>query len=146
MSHGDQVDTLADGFVKDAYSDTCTFAATSQYREEYLYSAVPSGSTVIPVWKRDTENFVLRSAGRRMIGLCTASLIWKLRRFARLSVQTKALLDLSGAWIPLLLRHFSCIRRSGDQLICMFIDLASCERGKRYGDIQARDEYQSSEN
>ena len=96
MSHGDQVDTLADGFLKDAYSDTCTYAATSniekniytlQFHPEVRHSEY--GNEIL-------KNFVFE--------VCKAKNDWSMHSFIDMEIEKirktvgtdKVLLGLSG--------------------------------------------------
>ena len=129
MSHGDQVDTLADGFVKDAYSDTCTFAATSniekniytlQFHPEVRHSEY--GNEIL-------KNFVFE--------VCKAKNDWSMHSFIDMEIEKirktvgtdKVLLGLSGgvdSSVVAALLH----KAIGDQLICMFIDHGLLRKGE----------------
>ena len=129
MSHGDQVDTLADGFVKDAYSDTCTYAATSniekniytlQFHPEVRHSEY--GNEIL-------KNFVFE--------VCKANNDWSMHSFIDMEIEKirktvgtdKVLLGLSGgvdSSVVAALLH----KAIGDQLICMFIDHGLLRKGE----------------
>lgn len=129
MSHGDQVDTLADGFVKDAYSDTCTFASTSniekniytlQFHPEVRHSEY--GNEIL-------KNFVFE--------VCKAKNDWSMHSFIDMEIEKirktvgtdKVLLGLSGgvdSSVVAALLH----KAIGDQLICMFIDHGLLRKGE----------------
>ena len=129
MSHGDQVDTLADGFVKDAYSDTCTYAATSniekniytlQFHPEVRHSEY--GNEIL-------KNFVFE--------VCKANNDWSMHSFIDMEIEKirktvgtdKVLLGLSGgvdSSVVAALLH----KAIGNQLICMFIDHGLLRKGE----------------
>ncbi len=130
MSHGDQVDKLADGYVKDASSDTCTYAATSnvekniytlQFHPEVRHSEY--GNEIL-------KNFVFE--------VCKANNDWSMHSFVDMEIEKirttvgtdKVLLGLSGgvdSSVVAALLH----KAIGDQLICMFIDHGFCVKAKR---------------
>lgn len=129
MSHGDQVATLAPGFKKDAYSETCTFAATSneankiytlQFHPEVRHSEY--GNELL-------KNFVFE--------ICQAKNDWSMQSFVDLQIDSirnvvgkdKVLLGLSGgvdSSVVAALLH----KAIGDQLICMFIDHGLLRKGE----------------
>lgn len=132
MSHGDQVSELADGFVKDASSSTCTFAATSnvakniytlQFHPEVRHSEF--GNDIL-------KNFVFE--------VCHANADWSMHSFvdteiAKIREQVgtdKVLLALSGgvdSSVVAALLH----KAIGDQLYCMFIDHGLLRKGEAEG-------------
>lgn len=129
MSHGDQVASLAPGFVKDAYSDTCTFAATSsdekriytlQFHPEVRHSEF--GNDIL-------HNFVFE--------VCHAKADWSMHNFVDMQIEKireqvgsdKVLLGLSGgvdSSVVAALLH----KAIGEQLICMFIDHGLLRKGE----------------
>ncbi|TDW25068.1 GMP synthase (glutamine-hydrolysing) [Breznakia blatticola] len=132
MSHGDQVSELADGFVKDASSSTCTFAVTSnvakniytlQFHPEVRHSEF--GNDIL-------KNFVFE--------VCHADADWSMHSFvdteiAKIREQVgtdKVLLALSGgvdSSVVAALLH----KAIGDQLYCMFIDHGLLRKGEAEG-------------
>lgn len=132
MSHGDQVESLATGYVKDAYSDTCTFAATSneekriytlQFHPEVRHSEY--GNAIL-------KNFVFE--------VCGADNSWSMHSFIDMEIEKirakvgtdKVLLGLSGgvdSSVVAALLH----KAIGDQLICMFIDHGLLRKGEAEG-------------
>ena len=129
MSHGDQVDQMADGFVRDAYSETCTYAATSnQEKQIYTLQFHPE--------VRHTEygNDILRNF---VFEVCHAESNWSMHNFIDMQVEQirktvgkdKVLLGLSGgvdSSVVAALLH----KAIGDQLICMFIDHGLLRKGE----------------
>lgn len=129
MSHGDQVDTLADGFVADASSETCPFASTSN-PDKNIYTLqfhpeVRNSEYGIDILK----NFVFE--------VCKAKNDWSMKSFIEMEVKKireqvgndKVLLGLSGgvdSSVVAALLHEAI----GDQLICMFIDLGLLRKGE----------------
>lgn len=129
MSHGDQVDKLAEGFKKVASSDTCNFAATSsddkkiytlQFHPEVRHSEY--GNDII-------KNFVFE--------VCKANNDWSIKSFIDTEIEKiretvgndKVLLGLSGgvdSSVVAALLH----KAIGDQLICMFIDHGLLRKGE----------------
>lgn len=129
MSHGDQVDTLAPGFVQDAASDTCPYAATSneqaqmytlQFHPEVCHSEY--GNEIL-------KNFVFE--------VCHAKADWSMSSFIDMEIEKirktvgtdKVLLGLSGgvdSSVVAALLH----KAIGDQLICMFIDHGLLRKGE----------------
>ncbi|OCN05448.1 glutamine-hydrolyzing GMP synthase [Erysipelotrichaceae bacterium MTC7] len=132
MSHGDQVSELANGFVTDASSTTCTFAATSndakkiytlQFHPEVRHSEY--GNDIL-------KNFVFE--------VCQAKADWSMHNFvdaeiAKIREQVgtdKVLLALSGgvdSSVVAALLH----KAIGDQLYCMFIDHGLLRKGEAEG-------------
>lgn len=129
MSHGDQVSKLADGFVLDASSDTCTFAAshnpkkniyTVQFHPEVRHSEF--GLDLL-------KNFVFE--------ICQAKNDWNIQSFIDQKVKEireqvkddKVLLALSGgvdsSVVAALLN-----KAIGKQLYCMFIDHGLLRKGE----------------
>ena len=129
MSHGDQVDQLADGFVKDAYSDTCTYAATSNDEKKiYTLQFHPE------VRHTDYGNDILRNF---VFEVCHAENNWSMHNFIDMQIEKiketvgndKVLLGLSGgvdSSVVAALLH----KAIGDQLICMFIDHGLPRKGE----------------
>lgn len=121
MSHGDQVDGLASGFVKDASSDTCTYAATSNMEKQiYTLQFHPE------VRHSEYGNDILRNF---VFEVCHAKADWSMHNFIEMKIEKirntvgtdKVLLGLSGgvdSSVVAALLH----KAIGDQLICMFID------------------------
>ena len=132
MSHGDQVDQLAEGFVKDASSDTCTYAATSN-PEKNIYTLqfhpeVRHSDYGIAMLK----NFVFE--------VCKAEANWSMTNFIDMQIEKirqtvgndKVLLALSGgvdSSVVAALLH----KAIGDQLVCMFIDHGLLRKGEAEG-------------
>ncbi|MDQ0362177.1 glutamine-hydrolyzing GMP synthase [Breznakia pachnodae] len=132
MSHGDQVSELADGYQKDAYSETCIFAATSnpknkiytlQFHPEVRHSEY--GSDIL-------KNFVFE--------VCEAKDNWSMHDFIDIEVEKirnqvgndKVLLALSGgvdSSVVAALLH----KAIGNQLYCMFIDHGLLRKGEAEG-------------
>lgn len=129
MSHGDQVATLAEGFVTDASSDTCPFAATSDDTKRiYTLQFHPE------VRHSEYGNDILRNF---VFEICHAVNDWSMHSFvdmqiARIREQVgtdKVLLALSGgvdSSVVAALLHNAI----GDQLICMFIDHGLLRKGE----------------
>ena len=129
MSHGDQVDQLADGFVKNAYSDTCTYAATSNDEKKiYTLQFHPE------VRHTDYGNDILRNF---VFEVCHAENNWSMHNFIDMQIEKiketvgndKVLLGLSGgvdSSVVAALLH----KAIGDQLICMFIDHGLLRKGE----------------
>lgn len=129
MSHGDQVDALAPGFVKDAYSDTCTFAATSNHETKtYTLQFHPE------VRHSEFGNDILKNF---VFEVCAAKADWSMTSFIEMEVEKvrqivgkdKVLLGLSGgvdSSVVAALLH----KAIGDQLICMFIDHGLLRKGE----------------
>lgn len=129
MSHGDQVDQLANGFVKDAYSDTCTYAATSNDEKKiYTLQFHPE------VRHTDYGNDILRNF---VFEVCHAENNWSMHNFIDMQIEKirktvgndKVLLGLSGgvdSSVVAALLH----KAIGDQLICMFIDHGLLRKGE----------------
>ncbi|MEG0410163.1 MAG: glutamine-hydrolyzing GMP synthase [Erysipelotrichaceae bacterium] len=129
MSHGDQVDTLADGFVNDASSDTCPYGATSNEKKKiYTLQFHPE------VRHSDYGNDILKNF---VFEIAQAKANWSIHDF--IEVQTKkiqeqvgndkVLLGLSGgvdSSVVAALLH----KAIGDQLICMFIDHGLLRKGE----------------
>lgn len=129
MSHGDQVDGLAPGFVKDASSDTCTFAATSNEQQQiYTLQFHPE------VRHSEYGNEILRNF---VFEVCHAKADWSMHNFIDMEIEKirktvgkdKVLLGLSGgvdSSVVAALLH----KAIGDQLICMFIDHGLLRKGE----------------
>lgn len=129
MSHGDQVDALAEGFVKDASSDTCPFAATSNEEKQiYTLQFHPE------VRHTDYGNDILRNF---VFEVCHAENNWSMHNFIDMQIEkiratvgnNKVLLGLSGgvdSSVVAALLH----KAIGDQLICMFIDHGLLRKGE----------------
>lgn len=121
MSHGDQVDSLADGFEVVAQSSTCPFAAT-QNVEKKIYTLQFHPEVRHSVHGNDIlKNFVF--------GVCQAQANWTMASFIEQQKELirakvgndRVLLGLSGgvdSSVVAALLHEAI----GDQLICMFID------------------------
>ncbi|MGN1343081.1 MAG: glutamine-hydrolyzing GMP synthase [Traorella sp.] len=129
MSHGDQVDELADGFVRDAYSDTCTYAATSNEEKKiYTLQFHPE------VRHSEFGNDILRNF---VFEICHAKNDWTMSSFIDMQIEKirkqvgndKVLLALSGgvdSSVVAALLH----KAIGDQLYCMFIDHGLLRKGE----------------
>lgn len=129
MSHGDQVDIVADGFRRDAYSDTCTFAATSNDEDKiYTLQFHPE------VRHSDYGNDILKNF---VFEVCKAQDNWSMHSFVDMQIEKiraqvgsdKVLLGLSGgvdSSVVAALLH----KAIGDQLICMFIDHGLLRKGE----------------
>lgn len=129
MSHGDQVSELAPGFITDAYSDTCTFAAASN-PDKNIYTVQFHPEVRHSEYGNDLlKNFVFE--------ICKASKSWSMRNFIDLQVEKiqkqvgndKVLLALSGgvdSSVVAALLH----KAIGDQLYCMFIDHGLLRKGE----------------
>lgn len=129
MSHGDQVDELAQGFVKDASSDTCMYAATSD-EEKKIYTLQFHPEVKHCEYGNDIlRNFVFE--------VCHAENNWSMQSFIDMEVKKiqetvgndKVLLGLSGgvdSSVVAALLH----KAIGDQLICMFIDHGLLRKGE----------------
>ena len=129
MSHGDQVSRLADGFVRDAYSDTCEFAAAS-HKEKNIYTVqfhpeVRNSQYGIDILR----NFVFE--------ICKASKKWSMASFIEMETKKikekvgndQVLLALSGgvdSSVVAALLH----KAIGNQLYCMFIDHGLLRKGE----------------
>lgn len=132
MSHGDQVSKLADGFISDAFSSTCTFASshnpdkniyTVQFHPEVRHSEF--GLDLL-------KNFVFE--------ICKAENNWSMSSFIDMQVDKirkqvkddKVLLALSGgvdsSVVAALLN-----KAIGNQLYCMFIDHGLLRKGEAEG-------------
>lgn len=132
MSHGDQVESLADGYVKDAHSDTCTFAATSN-DEKKIYTLQFHPEVRHSEYGNDIlKNFVFE--------VCQADNSWSMHSFIDMEIEKirakvgsdKVLLGLSGgvdSSVVAALLH----KAIGDQLICMFIDHGLLRKGEAEG-------------
>lgn len=129
MSHGDQVSTLADGFVKDASSSTCTYASTSNPEKKiYTVQFHPE------VRHSEYGNEMLRNF---VFEICQAEANWSMHSFIELQIEKiraavghdKVLLALSGgvdSSVVAALLH----KAIGDQLYCMFIDHGLLRKGE----------------
>ncbi len=132
MSHGDQVSELADGFVTDASSTTCTFAATSNHAKKiYTLQFHPE------VRHSEYGNDILKNF---VFEVCQAKADWSMHNFvdaeiAKIREQVgtdKVLLALSGgvdSSVVAALLH----KAIGDQLYCMFIDHGLLRKGEAEG-------------
>ncbi len=121
MSHGDQVSKLADGFVCDASSSTCEFAATSN-TEKQIYTVQFHPEVRHSEFGNELlKNFVFE--------ICKANDNWSMQSFIDMQVEKirnqvkddKVLLALSGgvdSSVVAALLH----KAIGNQLYCMFID------------------------
>lgn len=129
MSHGDQVDALAPGFVKDAYSETCTFAATSN-QEKHIYTLQFHPE----VRHSEFGNEILKNF---VFEVCQAKDDWSISSFVDMEIEKirstvgsdKVLLALSGgvdSSVVAALLH----KAIGDQLVCMFIDHGLLRKGE----------------
>lgn len=132
MSHGDQVESIAEGFVKDAYSETCTFAATSNAEKKiYTLQFHPE------VRHSDFGNDILKNF---VFEVCEAKNDWSMHSFVDMQIEKirnqvgsdKVLLALSGgvdSSVVAALLH----KAIGSQLICMFIDHGLLRKGEAEG-------------
>ena len=129
MSHGDQVDELAEGFMVDASSDTCPFASTSN-REKNIYTLQFHPE----VRNSEFGNEILKNF---VFEVCHANNNWSMKSFIDMKVkeiretvkEDKVLLGLSGgvdSSVVAALLH----KAIGDQLICMFIDHGLLRKGE----------------
>lgn len=129
MSHGDQVDGLAEGFHGVAYSETCEFAATAN-EEKQIYTLQFHPEVRHSEYGNDMlKNFVFE--------ICHAKADWSMHNFIDMEIQKiretvggdKVLLGLSGgvdSSVVAALLH----KAIGDQLICMFIDHGLLRKGE----------------
>lgn len=129
MSHGDQVETLAPGFERVAYSDTCTFASTrNEEKKIYTLQFHPE------VRHSEFGNDMLRNF---VFEVCGAKANWSMASFIDMEIEKirsavgddKVLLGLSGgvdSSVVAALLH----KAVGDQLICMFIDHGLLRKGE----------------
>ena len=129
MSHGDQVAELAEGYVVDASSDTCPFAATSN-PEKKIYTLQFHPEVRHSEYGNDIlKNFVFE--------VCQAKNDWSMQSFIDTEIQKiretvgtdKVLLALSGgvdSSVVAALLH----KAIGDQLYCMFIDHGLLRKGE----------------
>lgn len=129
MSHGDQVEKLAPGFERIAYSDTCTFAAAGNAEKKiYTIQFHPE------VRHTQYGNDILRNF---VFAVCGAKADWSMHNFIDMQIAKirervggdKVLLGLSGgvdSSVVAALLH----RAIGDQLICMFIDHGLLRKGE----------------
>lgn len=132
MSHGDQVDQLAEGFVRDASSDTCPYAATSNADKKiYTLQFHPE------VRHSEFGNDILRNF---VFEVCHAQNNWSMSSFIDMQIEKireqvkddKVLLALSGgvdSSVVAALLH----KAIGDQLYCMFIDHGLLRKGEAEG-------------
>ncbi len=129
MSHGDQVEKLAPGFERVAYSDTCTLAAAA-HAEKKIYTIQFHPEV------RHTQygNDILRNF---VFAVCGAKANWSMHNFIDMQIEKikaqvgedKVLLGLSGgvdSSVVAALLH----KAIGDQLICMFIDHGLLRKGE----------------
>lgn len=135
MSHGDQVSQLAPGFIKDAYSDTCTFAAASNPEKEiYTVQFHPE------VRHSEYGNALLKNF---VFEICQASKYWSITNFIDMQIEKiqkqvgtdKVLLALSGgvdSSVVAALLH----KAIGNQLYCMFIDHGLLRKGEAEGVVK----------
>lgn len=129
MSHGDQVESLAPGFERVAYSDTCTFAATrNEEKKIYTLQFHPE------VRHSEFGNAMLKNF---VFEVCGAQANWSMASFIDMEIEKirsavgndKVLLGLSGgvdSSVVAALLH----KAIGDQLICMFIDHGLLRKGE----------------
>lgn len=132
MSHGDQVASLASGFQKDAASESCMFAATSDVvRNIYTLQFHPE------VRHSEYGNAILKNF---VFEICKAKNNWSMHDFIEVEVEKirkqvgkdKVLLALSGgvdSSVVAALLH----KAIGDQLYCMFIDHGLLRKGEAEG-------------
>ncbi|MEF9892197.1 MAG: glutamine-hydrolyzing GMP synthase [Anaerorhabdus sp.] len=129
MSHGDQVSKLADGFVIDASSETCPFAAASN-AEKQIYTVQYHPEV------RNSE-FGLEMLKNFVFKICKAKNDWSMKSFVDMEVEKirkqvgedKVLLALSGgvdSSVVAALLH----KAIGDNLYCMFIDHGLLRKGE----------------
>ena len=129
MSHGDQVSSLAPGFVPVAKSDTCFYAATMNV-EKAIYTVQFHPE----VRHSDYGNDILKNF---VVKICKASCNWSMHNFIDMQIEKiqkqvgsdKVLLGLSGgvdSSVVAALLH----KAIGDQLICMFIDHGLLRKGE----------------
>ncbi|QVK18458.1 glutamine-hydrolyzing GMP synthase [Mycoplasmatota bacterium] len=129
MSHGDQVESLPDGFKIEASSDTCPYAAIS-CEEKQVY-AVQFHPEV-----RNTEygNQILRNF---VFNICEAEANWSIENFIDRQIKEirnrvgdkKVLCGLSGgvdSSVVAMLLH----KAIGDQLVCLFVDHGLLRKGE----------------
>ena len=132
MSHGDQVDVLADGFTVEASSDTCPYAATA-HAEKQIYTLQFHPEV------RNSE-FGLDILRNFVFEICHAKNDWSMHSFVDMQIEKirakvgkdKVLLGLSGgvdSSVVAALLH----KAIGDQLICMFIDHGLLRKGEAEG-------------
>lgn len=129
MSHGDQVDGLAQGFHGVASSETCEFAATAN-EEQQIYTLQFHPEVRHSEFGNDMlKNFVFE--------ICRAKANWSMHNFIDMEItkiretvgKDKVLLGLSGgvdSSVVAALLH----QAIGDQLICMFIDHGLLRKGE----------------
>ncbi len=129
MSHGDQVSKLADGFIVDASSDTCPYAAASNEKKQiYTVQYHPE--------VRNSE-FGLEMLKNFVFKICKAKNDWSMKSFVDMEVEKirkqvgddKVLLALSGgvdSSVVAALLH----KAIGDNLYCMFIDHGLLRKGE----------------
>lgn len=129
MSHGDQVDTLANGFHVDASSGTCPYASTSN-TDKQIYTLQFHPEVRNSEYGNDIlKNFVFE--------ICKANANWSMKSFINQEVKKiqeqvgndKVLLGLSGgvdSSVVAALLH----KAIGDQLVCMFIDHGLLRKGE----------------
>lgn len=129
MSHGDQVDEMAPGFVLNASSPTCKYAITSN-EEKQIYTIQFHPEVKHSEYGNDMlKNFVFE--------ICHAKADWSMHNFIDMQIEKirkqvgndKVLLGLSGgvdSSVVAALLH----RAIGDQLIAMFIDHGLLRKGE----------------
>ena len=129
MSHGDQVNGLAQGFHGVASSETCEFAATAN-EERQIYTLQFHPEVRHSEFGNDMlKNFVFE--------VCRAKADWSMHNFIDMEIakiretvgKDKVLLGLSGgvdSSVVAALLH----QAIGDQLICMFIDHGLLRKGE----------------
>lgn len=129
MSHGDQVDVLAEGFDVVASSKTCPFAATAN-EEKKIYTLQFHPEV------RNSE-FGLDILRNFVFEICHAENNWSMHSFIDMQIEKiratvgndKVLLGLSGgvdSSVVAALLH----KAIGDQLTCMFIDHGLLRKGE----------------
>lgn len=129
MSHGDQVSKLAPGFIVDASSSTCPYAATSN-EEKKIYTVQYHPEVRNSEFGLDMlKNFVFK--------ICHAKNDWSMKSFVDFQISKikqqvgndKVLLALSGgvdSSVVAALLH----KAIGNNLYCMFIDHGLLRKGE----------------
>lgn len=129
MSHGDQVTTLAPGFVADSSSDTCPYASSSN-PEKNIYTVQFHPE----VRHSEYGNDILRNF---CFEICHAHNTWSMHNFIDMQIEKirnmvgkdNVLLALSGgvdSSVVAALLH----KAIGDQLFCMFVDHGLLRKGE----------------